>query len=176
MRRLSGFVFTISSLLFLPAGSCLAADYYVAAHYQTQTGDGEADLLVDGGSIHDKEGGVRVASLVQVNAGNLTVSAYASEMDCAAKSWRVTSQTDFDSQGRIGPYRREPQTLPAFAPVSDGGPAAGALAFVCGWPGTGAGAVKFTAQDPVRLAASVAPTLKMSFQPDNDGPRAAPAR
>jgi hypothetical protein len=173
MRRLTGLVLALSSL----AGPCLAADYYVAARYQTQTGDGEAALLVNDGSIHDKDGGVRLASLVQVNAGNQTVSSYASEMDCAAKSWRVTSQTDYDSQGRIGGFHRVPQTPPAFAPVAAGSPAAEALAFVCGWPGAKAGAAKVTARDEVSLAALVAPTLKLSFEPDNDGPpRAAPAR
>ena len=173
MKSLIGLVLTAS----LSAGPCLAADYYVAAHYQTQTGDGEADLLVNQDSIHDKEGQVRIAELVQVNAGNQTVTAYASEMDCGAKSWRVTSQTDFDSQGRIGAYHRVPETPPPFAPVSDGSPAAEALAFVCGWPGTEAGAAKFTAPDEVKLAASVAPSLKLSFEADNDGPpRAAPAR
>src|SRR5581483_11467184 len=130
MKRLTGLVLTLSLL----AGPCLAADYYLAAHYQTQTGDGEADLLVNDGSIHDKDGGIRLAELVQVNAGNLTVSSFASEMNCAAKSWRVTYQTDYDTQGRIGPYPRVPQTPPPFAPVTAGSPAADALAFVCGWP------------------------------------------
>jgi len=157
MKLLIGLVVTASLL----AGPCLAADYYVAAHYQTQTGDGEADLLVNGDSIHDKEGGVRIAALVQVNAGNQTVTTYASEMNCGAKSWRVTSQTDFDSQGRIGAYHRVPETPPPFAPVSDGSPAAEALAFVCAWPAAKAAAAKFIARDEVSLAAAVAPTLKI---------------
>jgi len=166
MKRLTGLVLTVSSLaLSSLAGPCLAADYYVAAHYQTQTGDGEADLLVNDGSVHDKEGGVRAAELVQVNAGNLTVSSFASEMNCAAKSWRVTYQTDYDTEGRIGPYPRVPQTPPPFAPVAEGSPAADALAMVCGWPAGKAGAAKFTAKDEVSLAKQVAPALKLTLSP-----------
>lgn len=156
-----------AALLFALTPPALAADYYVAAHFVSANGDGDSELLVNGGSLHGSEEGYKVADIASVNAGGTATTVYTAQFDCAAKSWRVTNQNDYYIANQMAPVSHATRDLPAFTPVSDGTPVQGAMTMICGWPATIAGLAKVTAADPVALSKAVSPTLK--FVPPGGG-------
>jgi hypothetical protein len=157
-----------AAFLALFAAPAFAADYYVAAHYTSANGDGEAALLVSGGSIHPSDLGYTVADIAAVNSGGTAMSVYTAQFNCAAGTWRVTSQYDYYVAQQMAPVSHETRDLPAFAPVGAGTPADGARKLVCGWPASQGGAAKFTADTPTALSNLVSPTLRFTPPPDND--------
>ncbi len=149
--------------IILPAA---AADYYVATRYASRT-DGEAALLVNAGTVHANDSGNTAAEFAAVNAGGVYVNVYSAEFNCAAKSWRVTQQADYDAQNPIAPTIHASHELPAFTPVNDGSPVQAVMTMVCNWPAGQAGAAKIEAIDPVALNAKMSPTLKFTAPGDD---------
>jgi hypothetical protein len=144
-----------------------ATDYYVAAHYTSTNGDGQSALLINGDSVHTADAGYRIVTFAAVNGGGTAMSVYSAQFECADKSWRVTGQKDYYTADPMAPVDHATNNLPAFNPVNDGTPIAGAMAMVCGWPSSQTGAAKFSAADPISLSKLVSPTLQFTPPPDN---------
>ncbi len=165
MSRLLG----CSAALFVFVQPATAADYYAASRFTSPNGDGEAELLISGGTVRTNDAGNKVADVASVNAGGVGVTQYTAEFDCGAKAWRITHQTDYYIDGQMAPRNQSWRELPAFTPVNDGSPVADALAMVCNWPTSMAGIAKIEAIDPVALSRKVSPTLKFTPPADSGG-------
>ena len=154
-----------AALLCAASSPAPAADYYVAARYTTAH-DGEGQVLINADNLHTVDGGYKATDVVVVNAAGVGVVVYDAQFDCAAKTWRVSTQSDYYPSISIAPVIRTPFEPPPFVAVRDGTSIAGAMTMVCGWPASAAGADKVTASNAVTLSSMVSPGLK----PAPEGP------
>src|SRR5581483_9723143 len=93
----------VAALLLLGASlPASAADYYVAARYNTAD-DGEGEVLINADNLHTVDGGYKATDVVVVNAAGVGVVVYDAQFDCAAGTWRVTTQSDYYTTKLMAP-------------------------------------------------------------------------